>query len=1167
MSNLFKIRGFSAYLLIAFLNAFTDLGHKIIIQNTVFKAYTGTTQIVLTALVNALILLPFVLLFTPTGFLSDKFPKDKIIKIAAAISIPLVCIITLSYYNGWFELAFFMTLLLGVQAAFYAPAKYGYIKELTGKENIPAANAFVQAVTIVAILAGTLVFSIFFEQLLNPAFKNISDILVSIAPLGYILIACSILETLLSLRLERKREENTALKFDVPKYVKFGYLRENLGGVRKNETIWLSIIGLSIFWGINQVVLAIFPEFLKDSLKINNAIIPNALMGLGGIGIVVGSIIAGRVSKNFIETGIVPIGAIGMTASLLLVPNISNLYILGAMFFIYGIMGGMFIIPLNSLIQFNASEEKLGETLAANNFMQNLVMLGFLGMTMAITSANFLKILPFPITSHSVFYILFAIALGGTIFTFFKLPQSFLRYFITTLISQKYKLSVIGMKNIPSAGGVLLLGNHVSYLDWAMLQIACPRSIRFVMARQYYKKWYFKKFLDLFGVIPISTSGSHEALKTIGEYLKSGEVVALFPEGRISRNGQLTTFQRGFEIVAKGSDAVIVPFYLHGLWGSMFSFATKKYKKSSASKLTRDITISFGAPMKKTSTAADVKQQVVQLSQESWDKYVKTLQPVHIHWLETAKKSLNDVAVVNFDGTEFTSLKLLTAAIAFSKRIKALAPDEQNIGLLLPTSSGGIIANLAVMMTGKTIANLNYTANTESLLHALNMAEIKTILTSKQFLVKLKERGFQAEEVFKNVTVHNLEDIREGISKATLLKTGVQVKTLPTSVLKTLHFKNVDPESTAAILFSSGSEGVPKGVELSHRNIMANVKQIISVLQPPDNEVVLNSLPIFHAFGLTVSTFMPLTEGIKCVCQADPTDALAIGKLVAKYKVTLLFGTSTFLGMYARSLKLHPLMFQSLRMVVAGAERLNEYVRSVFKEKFGHNIYEGYGTTETAPVASVNLPDVLSHDDWAVQVGSMIGTVGMPVPGTVFKIVDPETYQELPVGEAGLILISGPQVMKGYLNNPQKTSEVIIELDGKRWYKSGDKGKLNADGYLTILDRYSRFAKVGGEMVSLSALESNILNIIQQSDLELCAVPLPDANKGETITLLVGNSDLTPQGFKKRLLEGGLNPLMMPKAIINVDAIPKLGSGKTDFAGAKKVALELSATKKEVSTE
>lgn len=318
MTNLFKIRGFSAYLVIAFLNAFTDLGHKIIIQNTVFKAYTGTTQIVLTALVNALILLPFVLLFTPTGFLSDKFPKDKIIKIAAAISIPLVSLITLCYYNGWFEFAFFLTLLLGVQAAFYAPAKYGYIKELTGKENIPAANAFVQAVTIVAILAGTVVFSVFFERMIAPDFKNISDILISIAPLGYILIACSILETLLSLRLERKREENTELKFNTAKYIKFGYLRENLRHTRSNETIWLSIIGLSIFWGINQVVLAIFPEFLKDSLHISNAIIPNALMGLGGVGIVVGSIIAGRVSKNFIETGIVPIGAVGMTISLLL---------------------------------------------------------------------------------------------------------------------------------------------------------------------------------------------------------------------------------------------------------------------------------------------------------------------------------------------------------------------------------------------------------------------------------------------------------------------------------------------------------------------------------------------------------------------------------------------------------------------------------------------------------------------------------------------------------------------------------------------------------------------------------------------------------------------------------------------------------------------------------
>ncbi|HYF01882.1 MAG TPA: AMP-binding protein [Patescibacteria group bacterium] len=736
---------------------------------------------------------------------------------------------------------------------------------------------------------------------------------------------------------------------------------------------------------------------------------------------------------------------------------------------------------------------------------------------------------------------------------------------VAVLVKTRYRVLFSGVQNIPQKGGVLLLGNHTSFLDWAMLQLACPRPIRFVMAREYYTKWYFKKVLDMFGVIPISAAGSHEALKTIQEMLQRGEVVGLFPEGRITRNGQLCEFQRGFEIAAKNTDCTLIPFYMRGLWGSRFSHATKKYRATSVVKGRRNVAVAFGEPMANTASTMEVKDEVVKLSAAVWHSFAQDLPPVHIQWLHSAKHYKKSISVVNFDGQELTNAKLLTAAIAFSKRIAVLCRSEQNVALLLPTSSGGIITNLAVLMRGKTVVNLNYTANSASLDHALKMAKIKTVITSQQFLKKLEDRGFDTG-VLKGVKVHMLEDVRAGISKLTLLKMLLMVKLLPTALVETLFFKNVDADQTAAILFSSGSEGVPKGVELSHRNILANIEQIWSVLNPVEDDVVMNSLPVFHAFGLTVTMFMPLVKGLKSVCQPDPTDTLAVGKQVAKYKCTLLFGTSTFLGMYARSPKLHPLMFSSLRMVVAGAERLNEHVRVAFKEKFGHTIYEGYGATETTPVISVNLPDILPIDDWTVQMGNSIGTVGRAVPGTLLKIVDPDSLRELPVGEAGLILIGGPQVMKGYLNDAKKTAETVIEMDGLRWYKTGDKGRLNEEGFLTILDRYSRFAKIGGEMVSLSAIETEILNIICQSDLDVVAVALPDVNKGETITLLVGNSELSNAEFKKALIDGGLNPLMLPKQIINVTEIPKLGSGKTDFAAAKRIALEANAVKIEPVT-
>jgi acyl-[acyl-carrier-protein]-phospholipid O-acyltransferase/long-chain-fatty-acid--[acyl-carrier-protein] ligase len=362
-------------------------------------------------------------------------------------------------------------------------------------------------------------------------------------------------------------------------------------------------------------------------------------------------------------------------------------------------------------------------------------------------------------------------------------------------------------------------------------------------------------------------------------------------------------------------------------------------------------------------------------------------------------------------------------------------------------------------------------------------------------------------------------------------------------------------EHTAAILFSSGSEGVPKAIQLSHTNIMGNLKQTASVINADQNDIMLCALPLFHAFGLTITTFLPLIEGIPIVCHPDPTDAKTIGKLIAAHNVTILCATATFLRLYERSPRVHPLMLKSLRLVVAGAEKLRKEVRTAFKEKFAKDIYEGYGTTETTPVAGVNIPDILLSHTGDIQTGHKPGTVGLPLPGSRFKIVDPLTMDTLPAGEAGLILIGGTQIMKGYLGEPEKTADVIVEQDGIRWYKTGDRGQVDADGFLTILDRYSRFAKIGGEMVSLSSVEALVSELITNADIEFTAVNLPDSAKGEKVILLYSGS-LDVDALKKTIREK-IPPLMQPREFFQVEDIPKLGTGKVDFKGIKKLAEEV----------
>ena len=532
-----------------------------------------------------------------------------------------------------------------------------------------------------------------------------------------------------------------------------------------------------------------------------------------------------------------------------------------------------------------------------------------------------------------------------------------------------------------------------------------------------------------------------------------------------------------------------------------------------------------------------------------WQDYSSTLDPIHVSWLKNAKKSKTAFAVADIEGVEISHKRFLTGVLLFSKKIAEYSP-EQNVGLLLPSSGGGAIASIAILSLGKTIVNLNFTAGKKALESATKQAELKHIYTSRKFLDKMLERGIDLKSFFPNCKLLMLEDIREEISSLSRIGTLLKAILLPASVIRKSYFKEVSMSDTAAILFSSGSEGSPKGVELSHSNIAANAKQAAIELSAVDTDVIMSTLPTFHAFGFAITTLMPLSEGIPIVCHADPKDVTTIASGIQKYSGTILVGTPTFLRMYTISKKVSSESIQSLRLVVAGAEKLRSEVRDGFESKFNMPVYEGYGTTETSPGASVNLPDL----DSPYKLRNRPGTVGKAFSGTEFRIVDPDSLEPLPTGEDGLILIGGPQIMKGYLKMPEKTAEVIELIDGFRWYRTGDKGHLDEDGFLTIVDRYSRFAKIGGEMISLTTVEEEILTACNNNDLEIAATCLPDERKGEKIILL-STIDLEKSQLSKILSDAKINPLYHPSTVLIVEEIPKLGSGKTDFGATKKIAI------------
>lgn len=1149
MKSLFKIGGFTSYIIIIFLNAMTDLGHKIILQNTIFKAYDGSELIVLTAIINALILLPFIFLFSPAGFISDKYPKTKVVEIASAAAIGITMLILFSYYLGWFWVAFGLTFALAAQSAIYSPAKYGLIKEMTSNDHLASANALVQSVTIVSILLGAVIYSQFFETLLYDHSTNPSEILQYIAPVGYLLVIGSIFEYLFARRLAKrftKPRVDNRMHFSAKNYKDGSYLRENLGVIRANHIVWISIIGLSLFWGVSQVAVATFGEHLKGTLGITNTVVAQGLLALSGVGIVLGSLFAGRVSKNYIETGTIPLGAMGIAATLYMLPSLHSTFWLGFDLVLFGFFAGLFMVPLNSLIQFASPTKILGKVLAGNNFMQNLFMFLFLLLTSLLGYLD--------ISSQAIFYTIATVAFFGMGYTFIKLPQSLARYIVKIIIGFRYKLSVNGLDNIDSTKGTLLLGNHVSYLDWALLQMAYPKQIRFVIDRYYYQKWYIKPFLDFFKVIPISTRGSKSALKLVTDALNNGDTVALFPEGYLSRNGHLGEFQRGFEMATRDvENAQIIPFYTRGLWEDSFSHASKKMKRNQSS----DISVNFGASMNIHSGAQEVKKSIFDLSVSSWYSYAKGLPTLQKAWIQSAKEASNKLCIADSSGTELKGDKFIAGTIMMSKKLKKHIGKKQNIGVILPASVAGSIGNMALLSLNKTIVNLNYSSSIKSLILSTKVADINTIVASRQFIAKLKAKGFDLTELIENKNMVYLEDIKKSMSTISTSLMWITVKILPVSILSAMFIKGTNTQQTAAILFSSGSEGTPKGIELTHTNVMGNIKQITTILNPTDNDVMLGTLPIFHSFGLTVTTLLPLIEAIPVVCHPDPTDGVGVGKMSAKYGATMLFATATFLRLYTKNRKLLPLMFQDLRIIMAGAERLPAQIRDEFKTKFAKTIYEGYGTTETTPVASANIPDILMQSPWKVQVGNKFGSVGLPVPGSSFKIVDPQTHEELKTGEDGMVLIGGTQIMKGYLGEPDKTASVIIQIDGIRWYITGDKGHLDSDGFLTIVDRYSRFAKLGGEMVSLGLVEQEIAKVIDE-ETQIAVTAIPDTKKGEKIVLLIDGT-LSIDELKSRIKKIGLNPLYVPSGYHKVDMLPKLGSGKADFKGLKNLALELNS--------
>ena len=712
-----------------------------------------------------------------------------------------------------------------------------------------------------------------------------------------------------------------------------------------------------------------------------------------------------------------------------------------------------------------------------------------------------------------------------------------------------YRVRTSGAGNIPSTGGVLLIANHISYVDVVVLQLACPRPIRFVGHQGLRRNGFFNWCFEMSGSIPISVEQPRAGMKAAVAALKAGELVCLCPEGHISRTGQLMEIQRGFEVMARQANVPVIAAAIDGLWGSVFSFAGNKYLWKSPRLLPTHAFIAFGTatPPDRVSPAW-ARRELLDLGCRAFEERPVLKRHLGRECIRALAKHPGRVQVIDrtFGRRAVTCGQLYAAAAALSRRIRATVP-ERRVGVVLPPGAGAFIANLAILAAGKIPVNLNFTTARAGIEASLKLGGIAAVLSADAVRAKLPNFPWPER------TLDLKAEIEACGGKRALLPWLIAAWVLPNQVCADLlGLPRRGDREEAGLLFTSGSSGEPKGVVLSHRNILANCAQISSLSILPETCSLLGCLPVFHSFGFTATLWYPLLRGCQVVTVPSPLDTRKIIEAIRDEKATVLLGAPTFIRPVLK--KALPGELRSLDLVVTGAEKLPDDLARTFRETFHIEIMQGYGLTETTPAANINQPHppvVVSTNE--PQLGNRPGAVGRMMPGMTARVVDPETWQELPMSETGMVLFRGANVFEGYLDDPEKTKGAF--RDG--WFVTGDLGRFDEDGFLFIEGRLSRFSKIGGEMVPHGTVEnkiSELFDLDQTAGYVVVVIGVPDASKGEALVLLT-TLDFTSDVIREKLLASGMPGLWVPKLIRRVEKIPVLGTGKLDLKGCRELAL------------